>query len=99
MVTLTWTSMNIDMFKRNVTQSLRRLDELVTNVNDIIENRIELNLKIISKEKLVDLPVNTSMELFEFVDAQSKHSMASRDLIHTKNTEVERAVEDLLALV
>lgn len=99
MVTLTWTSMNISQFKANVLSSLRKLDELVTNVNDVIENRIELNLKIISKEKLVDLPEGTSMELHEFVDAQKQHTSQSRHLINSKNIEVERAVEDLLTMV
>jgi dynein heavy chain len=40
MVTLTWTSMNIDAYKLHVHAGLRRLGELVRSVNDIIENRI-----------------------------------------------------------
>lgn len=40
MITLTWTSMNIDMYKSHVAASLARLDELVRNVNDIVENRM-----------------------------------------------------------
>lgn len=45
-VTLTWTSLNIDAYKQSVHAGLYRLEELIRNVNDIIENRIEQNLKV-----------------------------------------------------
>ena len=45
MVTLTWTSMNIDSYLEHVHNGLKRLEQLIINVNDIIENRIEFNLK------------------------------------------------------
>lgn len=56
MVTLTWTSMNIDGFLQNFQQSLNKLEQLILTINDIIENRIENNLKLISKVILVKLP-------------------------------------------
>jgi len=43
MVTLTWTSMNIDGFLQNFQQSLNKLEQLILTINDIIENRIENN--------------------------------------------------------
>lgn len=49
MVTLTWTSMNIDAYLNHVHQGLKKLEQLIINVNDIIENRIENNLKSVSK--------------------------------------------------
>ena len=48
MTTLTWTSLNIDPFINNVHIGLKKLQELVSCINDIIENRIEKNLKIVS---------------------------------------------------
>ena len=45
---LTWTSMNIDAYKAHIHAGLRKLEELVVNINDIIENRIEKNLKMVS---------------------------------------------------
>jgi dynein heavy chain, axonemal len=44
MVTLTWTSMNIDSYLQNVHAGLNKLEQLIITVNDIIENRIENNL-------------------------------------------------------
>ena len=56
MVTLTWTSMNIDSYLFHVHQGLKKLEQLIINVNDIIENRIENNLKNVSKVIIVSLP-------------------------------------------
>ena len=49
MIMLTWTSMNIDAYKAHIHAGLRKLEELVVNINDIIENRIEKNLKMVRK--------------------------------------------------
>lgn len=57
MVTLTWTSMNIDSYLQHVHSGLKKLEQLIINVNDIIENRVENNLKNVSKISLVSLPV------------------------------------------
>jgi dynein heavy chain len=46
MVTLTWTSMNIDSYRDHIQIALHKLDELITNINDILENRVEKNLKV-----------------------------------------------------
>jgi dynein heavy chain, axonemal len=85
MITLTWTSMNIDSYKASVRAGLRRLEELVGNVNDIIENRIEKNLKIVSKTLLVDLPDDHGFTVQEFVDAQKAHIAARSRLLQGKN--------------
>jgi dynein heavy chain len=48
--------MNIEGFLHHVHQGLSKLDQLIININDIMENRIENNLKALSKTILVDLP-------------------------------------------
>jgi len=48
--------MNIDSYLQNVHAGLNKLEQLIITVNDIIENRIENNLKNISKVLLVHLP-------------------------------------------
>jgi dynein heavy chain len=59
MVTLTWTSMNIDSYLYHVHQGIKKLEQLIINVNDIIENRVENNLKSVSKVVLAHLPQDT----------------------------------------
>jgi len=56
MVALTWTSLNIDAYKAHVHAGLVKLEDLVTKINDIVENRIQTNPKLISRATLVSLP-------------------------------------------
>ncbi len=99
MITLTWTSMNIDAYKAHIHTGLRRLEELVANINDIIENRIEKNLKIVSKTLLVDLPDSQSFSVDEFVKMQEKHITRQSTLLQGKNLEIEFAVRDLIKTI
>ena len=50
--------MNIDGYLHHVHQGLQKLEQLIIGINDIIENRIENNLKIISKVILVEMPAD-----------------------------------------
>jgi dynein heavy chain len=96
MITLTWTSMNIESYKASVASGLARLEELVHNVNDIVENRIESNLKLVSRTLLVDLPSDKSFSLDEFVALQEGVVTGLAATLQSKNVEVESAVTDLV---
>eukprot|EP00606_Chrysophyceae_sp_TOSAG23-5_P000883 GSChrysophyteH2.ASY1.ANO1.1544.1 assembled CDS len=99
MITLTWTSMNIDSYKQHIHSGLRKLEELVANINDIIENRIEKNLKLVSKTLLVDLPESESFTVEEFVKMQEKHIAKQSTFLQGKNLEIEFAVRDLIKTI
>jgi dynein heavy chain len=86
MSTLTWTSMNIDSYLTHVHQGLNKLEQLIINVNDIIENRIENNLKNISKVLLVSLPhENVTFTLETFVITQEEYINEKRNYLTSKN--------------
>ena len=100
MSTLTWTSMNIDSYLHHVYQGLNKLEQLIINVNDIIENRIENNLRNISKVSLVSLPhENVTFTLETFVSMQEEYINQKKNLLTSKNVEVERAVDDLVQTI
>ncbi|KAL4479549.1 hypothetical protein ABPG72_018535, partial [Tetrahymena utriculariae] len=100
MITLTWTSMNIETYLYYVHQGLKKLEQLVIKVNDIIENRIENNLKIVSKVVLVHLPHDIKpLSLDSFVQLQEEYINSKTDFLTSKNVEVERAVDDLLQII
>ena len=96
MITLTWTSMNIDSYIQHIHRGLKQLRELVSNINDIIENRIEKNLKIVSKTLLIDLPEDSSFTVSDFVSMQKVHITKKASILQGKNNEIESAVEDLI---
>lgn len=96
MTTLTWTSLNIDPYINHIHSGLEKLQELVTCINDIVENRVEKNLKIVSKTLLVDLPENSSFTVSDFVVMQQSHISGQSRLLQGKNMEIENAVADLI---
>jgi dynein heavy chain len=99
MITLTWTSMNIDAYKAHVHAGLARLEELVRNVNDVIENRVEKNLRTVSKTLLVYLPTDRCFSLDEFVSVQQDYIQEQVVSLQGKNQEVESAVNDLIGMI
>ena len=62
--------MNLGSYASKVRASLNQLEHLVGTINDLVENRIEKNLKVISRILLVDLPTDRSVTLDEFVSMQ-----------------------------
>ena len=70
--------MNIDTYKRHVHAGLEKLSQLISNVNDIVENRIEKNLKMVTRTLLVNLPKQESLALDEFVLKQELHVRAEK---------------------
>ncbi|GBG28853.1 Dynein heavy chain 5, axonemal [Hondaea fermentalgiana] len=97
MISLTWTSMNIDAYKHTVQANLMRFEELIINMNDIIENRIEKNLKKVGKATLVDLPSGDGLlTLDEFVLKQETFVRLQTRFLDAKNREIEIAVRDLI---
>jgi dynein heavy chain len=100
MVTLTWSSMNIEVYLKNVWEELGRLEQLVMTVNDLMENRIDANLKQVSKMLLVDLPdESTLVSLDDFVEIQERHVRDATSLLVAKSQEIETSVNDMLGIV
>jgi dynein heavy chain len=96
MATLTWTSMNIDSYLERVHKGIAKLEELVNKINDIVDNRIEANLREIGKSLLVDLPADESVSLDAFMTLQDKLVKQQAEWMDQKNYAVENAVRDLL---
>jgi len=79
---------------------LNDLDQLVLTVNDLIENRIEANLKMVSRVLLVELPAEKELVLLdEFVQRQELHVRNMSALLLAKSSEIETAVNDLLGYI
>lgn len=94
---LTWTSMNIDGYLNHVHLGLERLDQLIININDIMDNRIQNNLDSLSKTVLVHLPMDDkTYSLEDFVKMQEDHIQTQSETLKSKNFEVEDAVIDLI---
>eukprot|EP01038_Epipyxis_sp_PR26KG_P006437 gene6437-8857_t len=99
LVSITWTSMNIDAFKTNIFTALRKLEDMVMKLNDIVANRIQKNLKKISRTVLVSLPQDRAVTLDEYVAMQESFVKANTHQLAMKNLEIENAVGDLFGIL
>ena len=99
LVSLTWSSMNIDQYKASIFSGLNRLEEMVMKINDIIENRIRKNLRLITRTILVSLPDDNAMSLEEFVELQESSVKACTHQLAIRNLEIETAVNDLIGIL
>jgi dynein heavy chain len=99
LTSLTWSSLNIEAFKASVHAGLSRLADLVHNINDLVENRIESQLRSILHTELVDLPTSRSLTLDDFVALQVAHVRVQSAALHARSVETEVAVRDLISMV
>ena len=99
MIMLTWQSMNIDGYLSKLHYGISKFEDLVSKINDLIENRVEVNLKMISRALLVDIKHESTFTLEHFVLMQEKVTKKKTVLMDAKNLEVERAVGDLIKVV
>jgi len=97
--TLTWMSLNIDVYCNRLTEGIQRLEDTVVKVNGITENRMQHNLNLISKTLLVHLPDNESFSLEQFVRLQEQYIKEQSEFIDVKNKEVEAASNDVINVV
>ena len=100
MVTLSWTSMNLDSYLKSVWESLAQLEQLICGVNDIMESLVDENLKLVSRVLLAELPEdNRLVSLDDFVDIQERHVRRTTEWLVAKNQETEEAVNDMLGTI
>ncbi|CAM9666191.1 unnamed protein product, partial [Choristocarpus tenellus] len=97
-VSLTWTSLNIESYKLSIHDALHRLEVIIMKTNDIVDNRIEKNLRIIRRTVLVNMPQDRSLSLEDFVEMQEHSVRVTTDLLVERNIEVEIAVDDLISV-
>ena len=97
--TLTWTSMNIDGFLHAMYSGVSALEDLIGKVKDLVDNRIERNLRKVANIALVELPSDESYTVETFVKVQEKLVRSQQSVVAAKNEEVEEAVVDLIELI
>jgi dynein heavy chain len=91
--------MNIDAYKHHAMAGMQKLEQLISNCNDIIDNRISKNLKLVTRTGLVNLPKDKGVALDEFVTMQESHVKLHTTVLEAKNREIEAAVENIIELV
>ncbi|KNC49484.1 dynein heavy chain 5 [Thecamonas trahens ATCC 50062] len=99
LVSLTWTSLNIDGYLAAIHESLAHLEDLVDKINDIIACRVDSTLASIRATRLIDLPSESSITIEAFADAAEETTRSRAASLDSKVVLVESAVQDLVALI
>lgn len=89
----------LESYKSSIFSGLHRLEEMVMKINDIVENRIQKNLRLITKTVLVSLPYDRAMTLEEFVEMQEASVKTCTHQLAIRNLEIETAVNDLISII
>ncbi len=69
-------------------QGLARLEELVRKVVDLVDNRVESNLRAIANTMIVELPSDRSFTYDEFVTTQARFQKKQAEQLAIRNEEV-----------
>jgi dynein heavy chain len=102
LVSLTWTSLNVEAYLADVQAAVAKLSELVGQVNDLVEGRIDRPLAAMARAALVRLPDAADdclLSLDAFVEMQEAAAASAATTLQAKNNAVEVAVADLVALL
>eukprot|EP00968_Pinguiococcus_pyrenoidosus_P001287 scaffold57_cov254-Pinguiococcus_pyrenoidosus.AAC.40 len=101
MVTLCWTSMNIRSYIQHVSESLAALKQLVVSINDVVENRIELHLRAMSRCSFANFSGDSAQFDGENLARQIEDHVSSNVIpdFQSRVIEVHKAVQDLVDMV
>ncbi|KAI8811565.1 dynein heavy chain and region D6 of dynein motor-domain-containing protein [Cladochytrium replicatum] len=98
LVSLSWTSLNLDSYILSNKYQLNRLEELVDKLLDIIECRIELRLRKIAELLLLDVPFDNEQWTIEmFIDQTEKRCSSVIQSINNFSNLIESAAKDIIS--
>ena len=96
---LTWHSLNIEQYVTRMHNGIMKFGELMHKINELVDVRLEKNLRSVSKTMLVDISAESTFTLDQFVTMQEKVTKQRIQMMDTKNLEIERATNDLIELI
>ena len=97
LVTLTWTSMNIQAYLQRFHAEMVRFGELVDKLKDNVANRLVRNQNVIKICLWSRCPRRApTLSLDKFVAMQEKFATEQTAVMFAKNIEVEAAMRDLV---
>jgi dynein heavy chain len=102
LVSLTWTSLNVRTYLDSVGNAVAQLSELIGQVNDLVDNRIDRPLSAMAQVALIKLPDPADERLLSldtFIEMQELAALSATATLQAKNSAVEAAVGDLVALI
>jgi dynein heavy chain len=96
---LSWTSVNLDTYVKNVSDKLEEFKTLLAKVNDILEIRIYGVLQSIRETQLCQLPNKTAWTVSQYLSEVEHVCTKEAQDIERKSALIEVAVKELIDLL
>ncbi|XP_039610084.1 dynein heavy chain 5, axonemal-like [Polypterus senegalus] len=93
---LSWSSLNTDKFIENVYSCLQELEQIVKEMSDILECRIDNVFQAMSSTVLLDLPEDEPMEMHAFYEMTEKVVALAAETLATQSQQVERSMLEMI---
>uniref|UniRef100_H3AFE6 Dynein axonemal heavy chain 5 n=1 Tax=Latimeria chalumnae TaxID=7897 RepID=H3AFE6_LATCH len=93
---LSWTSLNIEKFIENVYSSLREVEQVIKEVSDTLECRIEKVLQDMAYTLLVHLPEEEPIEVSAFLKMTENVISLAASSLSAQSKQVEQSMYELL---
>ncbi|KAI8792083.1 dynein heavy chain 5, axonemal [Biomphalaria glabrata] len=94
--TLTWTSLNVDTYIKEIYETMRDLEKLSKTVKDILDCRIEAVLEDMSITALCDLPEEEPVTADKFLQMTTDIVQSAAESLASQSQLVEKAVNELV---
>nr|WAW84834.1 axonemal dynein heavy chain A [Halisarca dujardinii] len=99
LIHVTWASFNVEIFVQSVELSIENMEKFFKLVYDAYECRILSNLEIMSSTLFIILPSSGVVKIGEFLERTKSLCVNSGKVLKSCSTKVERAVQEILALL
>ncbi|XP_077866685.1 dynein axonemal heavy chain 5-like [Saccoglossus kowalevskii] len=96
---LTWTSMTIDTYVKDVYDALGELELLMDRANDLVQYRINSVLQEMSTTMLCELPEDEPWTAEQFLDKTQELCNRGAITLQIKSTQVEEAANELINML
>ncbi|KAM9098289.1 dynein axonemal heavy chain 5 [Sarcophilus harrisii] len=99
LISLNWTSMNIEGYLQNIFRVLSEVELLLDRVNDLVEYRIDAVLEEMSLVPLCKLPEDEPLTCEEFLQMTKDLCTNGAQILHLKSSLVEEAANELINML
>ncbi|XP_061572400.1 dynein axonemal heavy chain 5 [Cololabis saira] len=99
LTSLSWTSLNIDMYFSHIEKALVNLELLIDRVNDLVEFRIDAVLQEMSTSTLCVLPEDEPVTCEEFIQTTRDLCIKQAQSLNMKSSLVEEAANELINML
>ncbi|XP_027953732.1 dynein heavy chain 5, axonemal [Eumetopias jubatus] len=99
LATLSWTSLNIEMYLKNTFAKIKDLELLLDRVNDLMEFRIDAVLEEMSSTPLCQLPQEELLTCADFLQMTKDLCVKGAQILNFKSSLVEEAVNELINML